>query len=427
MPLVIVVGGQWGDEGKGKVVDYLTENASLVVRFQGGNNAGHTVFVNGEKFALRLIPSGILRERTRCLLASGVVLDIEGLLGEFEELRKRGIDINPKRFGIASEVVLIMPYHKAIDAEREKLLADGKIGTTGKGIGPAYEDSASRYAIRFADLFDSSKLERLVNRNVEINNKYLAFVLGSKIKFDAKEVLSKLKSYASELKPYSANVSLEVDRALASSELVTFEGAQGALLDINHGTYPFVTSSHTVSSFACVSAGVGPKKVDKVIGIFKAYITRVGSGPFPTEDTSRHGDTLREVGREFGTVTGRPRRCGWFDGVAATRTCRLNGIDTALITKLDVLSGFDSIKIGIGYTLNGERIDDMPVLESDIARVQVEYEELCGWKEDIGHVKSFDQLPENAKKYLQRLESLLGVRLEGFSVGAERDQTVIMN
>ncbi len=426
MPVVIVVGVQWGDEGKGKVVDYLTERANLVVRFQGGNNAGHTVIVDGKKTALRLIPSGILRSGTRCLLAAGVVVDPRGLLDELASLNQMGVAVTPERLGIAGEVSLILGYHKAIDQERERLLQGGKIGTTGKGIGPAYEDSVSRFGIRLADLFSPAHLTSLVQRNVQLKNSYLASVLQSDLRFDAEEILGELRELAEQLRPYVTNVSAEVDRAIRAGSYVVFEGAQGCLLDISHGTYPFVTSSNTVAGYACVSAGFGPRHVDSVLGICKAYSTRVGSGPFPTEDSTEVGDRLRSIGKEFGTVTGRPRRCGWFDVMAVQRAVRLNGIDSLIVTKLDVLSGLPSVKLGVGYALNGKPLDDIPVVAADTEGIVASYEELPGWSEDIGAVRKFEDLPAAAQSFLKRVEQLVGCRIGGFSVGPEREQTIIM-
>ncbi|MCB0325529.1 MAG: adenylosuccinate synthase [Bdellovibrionales bacterium] len=427
MPVAIVVGVQWGDEGKGKVVDFIAERSKLVVRFQGGNNAGHTVIVDGRKTALKLIPSGILHPDTRCLLASGVVLDPEGLLSELDGLAKLDIDVGPKRFGIAPEVILILPYHKAIDTERENRQSEGdcRIGTTGRGIGPAYEDAASRYGIRLADLYDTANLESLVRRNVRDKNVYLREVLGSKIQFDADELLQSLQTLGERLRPYLANVSLEVSRANESDEYVLFEGAQGCLLDISHGTYPFVTSSNTVAAYACVSAGLGPREVDMVIGICKAYSTRVGGGPFPTEDLSADGDRLREIGREFGTVTGRPRRCGWLDSMAVRRAVRLNGIDSLVVTKLDVLDTFPVIRIATGYKLDGRPLDDLPVTTTETEQIEVIYEELPGWQQDTSAVRSYEDLPKEAKSLLERIGVISGCTISGFSVGPDRSQTVI--
>ncbi len=427
MPVVIIVGAQWGDEGKGKVVDYLTEHADVVVRFQGGNNAGHTVIVDGKKTALSIIPSGILHENSRCLLASGMVLDPEIFIKELFSLEEKGIAVTPERLGISGEIPLIMPYHPAIDAERERLrlALETQIGTTKKGIGPAYEDSVSRDGIRVADLADPLRLKELIDRNVAAKNKYLSSVLGSNISFSAEEILEKYINYANHLVPYISNVSAELARAHKENKYVIFEGAQGSLLDIHHGTYPYVTSSSTVAGYACVSAGFSPRHVDSIVGIFKAYTTRVGEGPFPTEDRGEEGDRLRTIGHEFGTVTGRPRRCGWFDVVAAKRAIRINGIDTMIFVKLDVLSGFKKIKIGTHYLLDGAPIDDIPLMHADCARVEVFYEELEGWEEDITKVKSYGELPRQTRAFMERVSELVGVEISGFSVGPERNQTFI--
>lgn len=429
MPCVIVVGVQWGDEGKGKIVDYLTESANLVVRFQGGSNAGHTIIVEGQRAALKLIPSGILRKSSRCLLASGVVLDPWELQQEIGRLAEIGVSVTPERFGIAAEVALVLPYHKAVDVQREenrKQSPAGSIGTTGRGIGPAYEDSVSRSAIRLADLFDEEQLPALVARNVTEKNAYLKEVLHSQVQLDTQELLGQLREIAVMLKPYVTNVSREIESAVKAKQFVMFEGAQGCLLDINHGTYPFVTSSNTVSSYACVSAGLSPRKIDLILGICKAYSTRVGSGPFPTEDHGKDGEELRRIGKEFGTVTGRPRRCGWFDSVAVRRAVRLNGIDEVILTKLDVLSGFETVKVATAYRLRGKEIDDLPVLASDLALVEPVYEEMPGWTEDITAVRSFDALPKQAQALLRRIEELSGCEVGGFSVGPERSQTIVM-
>ena len=424
MPVVIVVGIQWGDEGKGKVVDYLTERAKLVVRFQGGNNAGHTVVVEGRKTALQLIPSGILRSDTRCLLASGVVLNPFSLIGELDKLKEIDIDVTPERFGIAGEVQLILPYHQAIDAAREASKGDKQIGTTKKGIGPAYEDSVSRIGIRFRDLF-SPNLKSTIERNVALKNQYLKAVLGSDEKFDAEQLFNDLQPVIERLKPYLANISVEVNDAIDKDEFIMFEGAQGSLLDINHGTYPYVTSSNTIAGYACASAAFGPKHVDSVIGICKAYCTRVGGGPFPTEDDTNHGQILRDNGCEYGTVTNRPRRCGWFDAVAVKKAIRINGVESLILTKMDVLSGFDTIKIGTTYTLDGEALDDLPPSAEDVERVEVQYEEVEGWSDDITGVRKLEDLPEQARNFIKRIEALVDCSIGGFSVGPDRAQTVI--
>jgi adenylosuccinate synthase len=424
MPILICVGVQWGDEGKGKVVDYLTESAQLVVRFQGGSNAGHTLVVEGQKTALRLIPSGILRRTSRCLLAAGVVIDPEVLLSEIEALEKIGVKVTPERLGIAGEASIVLPYHQALDREKENSLGDSSLGTTKKGIGPAYEDLVARSGIRFSDLRDLDSLSQLIERNVQFNNKVLREVYGSSEQFDAKVIMQSLKTYADKLVPHLANVSLEVHNARKSNALVIFEGAQGSLLDIYHGTYPYVTSSSTLAGFACVSAGFAPSHVDYVLGVCKAYATRVGSGPFPTEDLGSTGERMREVGQEYGTVTKRPRRCGWFDAVAATRTVRLNGVDGLLVTKLDVLSGFEKILIGTGYELDGETLEDLPC-GSGSEKVKVTYIELPGWSTDISNVRSLNDLPKEAAALLETIAQVTGCKVCGFSVGPDREQTIL--
>lgn len=425
MPVVIVVGVQWGDEGKGKVVDYLTEQADLVVRFQGGNNAGHTVVVEGKKTALKLIPSGILREKTRCLLASGVVLNPWSLIEEIDKLQEVGINVTPQRLGISGEVQLILPYHMAVDQARENSRADEKIGTTGKGIGPAYEDFVSRAGIRFSDLTDLEHLSGLVKKNAEAKNKYLKNVLGFEGQFEPEQLIGELKEIIVRLKPYLTDVSDEVADAISKKHYVMFEGAQGSLLDVSHGTYPFVTSSNTISGYACVSGGCSPKAVDSILGICKAYCTRVGSGPFPTEDFGPAGEELRKVGNEFGTVTNRPRRCGWFDGVAVRRAIQLSGIDSLILTKLDVLSGHKTIKLGTGYEIDGKKIESFPIGGHQLAKVKPIYEELPGWDEDITGVKSFEDLPVQAQNLINRISEISNCEIGGFSVGPDRSQTII--
>lgn len=427
MPVVIVVGVQWGDEGKGKIVDYLTERANLVVRFQGGNNAGHTLVVEGQKTALQLIPSGILRSNTRCLLASGVVVNPSALLDEIQRLADIQVAVTPERFGISGEVQLILPYHVAIDKAREAARADSKIGTTGRGIGPAYEDAVSRSGIRLSDLFNKDHLRELVNTNVAAKNAYLESVLGSSEVFNPDDIFSYLCDIGETLRPFVSNVSVEVNDAVGRNEVVMFEGAQGCLLDINHGTYPYVTSSNTVAGYACVSAGMGPKHVDYVVGICKAYCTRVGGGPFPTEDHGEQGNMLRDKGGEYGTVTGRPRRCGWFDAVAVRRAVRLNGIDSIILTKMDVLSGLEQVKVGTSYDLDGEAIEDIPPSSLNTGRIKANYTSFDGWSEDITGVRAFEDLPQTAQQFIKNIEQLVGCRVGGFSVGPDREQTIILD
>ena len=425
MSVVIVVGVQWGDEGKGKIVDCLTENADIVVRFQGGNNAGHTVVVNGVKTALSLIPSGILHPNSRCLLASGVVVNPVAFFDEVDRLAKAGIYVTPERLGIAAEVQLIMPYHIAIDVARESACGCLKIGTTGKGIGPAYEYSVARSGIRVSDLMYPDILKAKLDKTAKEVNMYLGTVLGSEKRFEVSVLFNDLMRYADRLKPFVTDVGKEIDIAIRKNQNVIFEGAQGTLLDVSHGTYPYVTSSNTVAAYACVSAGIGPQNIDSVIGICKAYCTRVGSGPFPSEDLGRDGDVLRMTGNEFGTVTGRPRRCGWFDAIAMRRAVRLNGVDMLVVTKLDVLTGFDFVKLCVGYKIDGQLVDDFPVSCNELERVEVVMEEFSGWKEDITGVRSFEQLPKNAQVLLSRIQEVAECKVAGFSVGPDREQTVM--
>lgn len=426
MPVVIVVGVQWGDEGKGKLVDYLTQHASAVVRFQGGNNAGHTIVVGTQRLALSLIPSGILRPQTRCLIASGVVVDPNCLLAEIDRLQELGVEVNPQRLGISRNTHLILPYHRAIDAARESQRGSS-IGTTGKGIGPAYEDTASRRGIRLVDLFDHKELRLLVSRNVREKNSYLNQVLGVETVFSEEELFESLREVAVRLKPYMVSVSSEVRSNIRERKLLVFEGAQGTLLDINHGSYPFVTSSHTLSSFACVSAGFSLQEVSNIVGVAKAYTTRVGAGPFPTEEDSEIGERLRQLGGEFGTVTGRPRRCGWLDAVLLRECAEINGVNSLILTKLDVLSGFSTLKVATRYRLNGKPINVSEISAAEMAGVVPEYEELPGWTESISGVQSFSELPLAAQNYIRRLEQLVACRIGGFSVGPEREQTVLMD
>jgi adenylosuccinate synthase len=425
MPVVIVVGIQWGDEGKGKVVDYLTKNADVVVRFQGGSNAGHTLVCGSTKIALRLIPSGILREQSRCLLAAGVVVDPEVLLEEFKKLSAAGIRITPERLGIASECQMILPYHIAIDQWRERALGNLKIGTTGRGIGPAYESAVTRSGIRLAHLTNALKAKEALGRSVENANRYLKEILQADVQFDVSEMWSSLQEIAAQILPFMTDVSTEVNEAIAQDKLVVFEGAQGSLLDVAHGTYPFVTSSSTIAGYACASAGFGPRHVSLVLGICKAYSTRVGSGPFPSEDHGELGEKLRKLGNEFGTVTGRARRCGWFDSIAVRRAIQLSGVDRLIITKLDVLSTFDTLKIGIGYKHQGRTIDGFPPL--GLEEVEAQYEELPGWNCNISSARTLEDLPPPAVAFLRKIAETTNCEIGGFSVGPDREQTVIMD
>ncbi len=423
---VAVVGLQWGDEGKGKIVDLLSARADLVVRFQGGNNAGHTLVVEGEQTVLHLIPSGALHARSVCVIGGGVVVDPGVLVEEYEGLRKRGLLSDPGALRISQEAHLILPYHKAIDLAREHARGKGKIGTTGRGIGPAYEDKFARIGIRMADLCDPGVFAAKLRENLEEKNAYLAAMLDQG-GLDYRSMLDELSGYASKLAPFVCDTSALLDHALRDGKRVLFEGAQGMMLDVDHGSYPFVTSSNTGAAGIAAGAGVAPKLVKTVVGISKAYTTRVGSGPFPTELDDDTGEHLRRAGGEFGATTGRPRRCGWFDAVVLSKAVRLNGVDSIALTKLDVLTALPSIQICTGYKLDGYSIDAIPAQVADYERVEPVYEQWPGWEEDISGVGSLDELPERARNYICRLEELLGVPVGIVSTGPGRDQTLILS
>jgi adenylosuccinate synthase len=423
MSNVVVVGTQWGDEGKGKIVDLLASRADLVVRFQGGNNAGHTLVVGGEKTICHLIPSGILHEGKKCMIGNGVVVDPEVLLQEMDMLDAKGIKIIPERLCLSGKAHLIMPYHKAVDMARETAKGKDKIGTTGRGIGPCYEDKAGRRGIRVLDLLDAKALEAKIRENLEEKN----FLLTCFLKAPALEFQPIFDSYtamAERLRPFICDVSIMVDKATRDGKKILFEGAQGTHLDIDHGTYPFVTSSNPVAGSACAGVGVGPDKLHHILGIVKAYTTRVGSGPFPTELNDDIGEHLQNKGSEFGATTGRRRRCGWIDLVMMKDSIRYNGLTSLSITKLDVLSGLDTIKACVAYECDGERIDYMPGSLEKLARCVPVYEEMPGWKEDISAAKDLNELPGPAKTYLKYIEEKTGVPMSMISVGPKRDETI---
>ncbi len=426
MPNVVVVGTQWGDEGKGKVVDLLTEHADLIVRFQGGNNAGHTLRVGEEQYILHIVPSGILYEDKSCLVGNGVVIDPLVLLQEIRGLKERGIDIHTRRLGISARAHMIMPYHRALDAAREQAKGDTKIGTTGRGIGPCYEDKAGRRGIRFIDFVDEQRFLSVYRSNLEEKRKILTQVLGSDLPVEEPGELDALLASARELAPYLADVSVEIKEALGMKKNVLFEGAQGTQLDIDHGTYPYVTSSNPVAGSVCTGAGIGPKHIHFVLGIVKAYATRVGGGAFPTELTDAVGDHLQSQGAEFGATTGRKRRCGWQDLVVLRDAVRLNGLQGLAVTKLDVLSGLDTIRVCTSYECKGKKLDSMPPSLEMVEQCRPVYEDHAGWKEDIGEVREFSDLPDAAKKYLRRIEELAGTPISLISVGASRDQTITL-
>jgi adenylosuccinate synthase len=421
---VVIVGTQWGDEGKGKIVDLLAETADMVVRFQGGNNAGHTMVVGGEQFICHLIPSGILQHKT-CVIGNGVVVDPAVLLKEMDTLSGRGVDVGPDRLKICEKAHLIMPYHQAVDHAREKFKGANKIGTTGRGIGPAYEDKATRRGIRFADLLNPEDFAEKVITILDEKNFYLKNYLSAET-LDPGPIIDQYQTYAQRLAPHVTNVSVTINAAIKNNRQVMFEGAQGTHLDIDHGTYPFVTSSNTLAGNACCGAGVGPKQINDVIGIVKAYTTRVGQGPFPSELFDDIGDKIQEKGAEFGATTGRRRRCGWLDTVMLKNAVRLNGLTGLAITKLDVLDGLESIKICTGYEHQGKILTDFPVSLKVLGDCKPVYETLPGWSENISGIGKHEELPVNVKSYLNRIEELTQTPVDIISVGPERDQTIVL-
>ncbi len=425
MANLVIVGTQWGDEGKGKIVDLLSENADIVVRFQGGNNAGHTMVVDGEQIISHLVPSGILQGKI-CCIGNGLVVDPLVLLQEIDYLSSKGVDCSPDKLMISERAQVIMPYHKAIDAGREQLKGEDKIGTTGRGIGPAYEDKATRRGIRFVDLIDDKDFQEKLTKILPEKNHYLKSFLGQET-MALDSILEEYRSCAARLAPYVANVSVALNRAIRSKQQVLFEGAQGTHLDIDHGTYPFVTSSNTVSGNACCGAGVGPRDINAVVGIVKAYTTRVGAGPFSSELFDQTGDFIQEKGAEFGATTGRKRRCGWLDTVLLNNSVRLNGLTGLAITKLDVLGGLEELKICTAYQYGMETIEDFPASLKMLAQCVPIYETWSGWQEDISSVRDYDALPENAKQYLKRIEALTSTPIQIVSVGPGREQTIILD
>ena len=425
MANIVAVGAQWGDEGKGKIVDLLSEFCDMVVRFQGGNNAGHTMVVNGEEFISHLIPSGVLQNK-KCFIGNGVVVDPEVLIEEIEYLNNKGVKIDSDILKISERAHVIMPYHKKIDMAREALKGDKKIGTTGRGIGPSYEDKATRRGIRFADLIDYELFKERLTEILKEKNFYLKNYLSSET-LEAETILEQYKEFADKLAPYVANVSVEINNGIESGGQTLFEGAQGTHLDIDHGTYPFVTSSNTVSGNACSGSGIGPKSITGVEGIVKAYTTRVGEGPFPTELFDETGDKIQKKGAEFGATTGRKRRCGWLDTVIVNNAKRLNGLTGLAVTKLDVLGGLDSINICTGYEYKGQIIKDFPVSLKVLSDCKPVYETFPGWSEDISCIRKKEDLPENTINYLKRIEEITGTPVNIISVGPGRDETIMVN
>jgi adenylosuccinate synthase len=426
MASVVVVGTQWGDEGKGKIVDLLTKHADYIVRFQGGNNAGHTLVVDGKKYIFHIIPSGILYEQKKCMIGNGVIIDPQVLLTEMDELKGKGLPVTPDRLTISLGAHLIMPYHKSLDLGSEAALSqDKKIGTTGRGIGPCYGDKITRKGIKIGELLELDFFKDKLKENVEEKNFLLTKRFGVE-PVSYEEIYSEFEKYAERLAPFLGNVSLALDEARRAGKHILFEGAQGTQLDIDHGTYPFVTSSNTISGNACIGTGFGPTHIDAVIGILKAYTTRVGSGPFPTELFDSVGDQLQEKGGEFGATTGRRRRCGWLDGVVANDAVRLNGLTGLAITKLDVLSGQPLLKIATSYENNGQTISHMPANISRMPDLKPVYEEMPGWQEEIRHARSLEDFPVQARDYIKRIEDVTGTEPFIVSVGPDREETLML-
>jgi len=421
---VVVIGTQWGDEGKGKIVDWLAESAQGVVRFQGGHNAGHTLWINGQKTILRLIPSGIMHPGVTCYIGNGVVLSPEALLKEIAELEAAGLDVR-SRLQISEACPLILPYHVALDQAREARRGEAKIGTTGRGIGPAYEDKVARRALRVQDLFDPAAFDAKLAEVLDYHNFVLTRYLEAPA-VSAAEVRDQAMALAPQVAPMVKDVSSNLWAVQQAGGRLLFEGAQGALLDVDHGTYPYVTSSNCVAGAASAGAGVGPQTLQYVLGITKAYATRVGSGPFPTELEDEVGAHLANVGKEFGSVTGRPRRCGWFDGAALRRSVLLNGISGLCITKLDVLDGLETIQLGVGYRVDGQFRDVLPYGASAVSQSQAVLEELPGWNESTVGITEYDQLPANARRYLERVAEVCGVPVDMVSTGPDRKETIVL-
>lgn len=424
MATAMVLGTQWGDEGKGKIVDYLAQKADVVIRSQGGNNAGHTVVADGQSFALRLLPSGILFSEKTCIIGNGVVVNPEVLLEEIDGMVKKGVTIS--KLEVSTRAHVIMPYHIRIDEEDEKLRGDDKIGTTKNGIGPCYADKINRVGIRIGDLMDRDVFYQKLKTNLELKNRLFATYYNCE-GFDFEEIFTKYTVLAERIRPYVKDTEYSANQYIKEGKKVLFEGAQATMLDLDHGTYPFVTSSNPTAGGACVGSGVGPRMMSNIIGVVKAYTTRVGAGPFPAEQSNKIGEYLRETGHEFGTVTGRSRRCGWFDSVVVRYAAMLNSLDYLAITRLDILDGLDTINICKGYMYKGIELKEYPESLNILQDVEPVYEELPGWKTDISGCKSYNELPENARYYVERISQLVGVPLGIVSVGPDRSQTIVLH
>lgn len=423
MSAFIVLGAQWGDEGKGKMTDYLAEEAQVVVRFQGGNNAGHTVEVEDKQYKLHLIPSGILHDEKLNVIGNGVVVDPEALFKEIDYLEDLGVKVTPQKLMVSDRAHLIMPYHRVLDKLKEQARGKNDIGTTGKGIGPCYTDKFERCGIRVCDLMHKDVFEEKLKENIEMKNQYITKVLGGEA-LNFEEILAQYLKFAERLRPYVQDTSVKVYDEIKADKTVLFEGAQGMLLDIDYGTYPYVTSSNTTSGGVSNGVGVGPTMITSAVGIAKAYTTRVGKGPFPTELNNEIGDWIREVGHEYGVTTGRSRRCGWLDLVIIKTTVRVCGLTSLAVTKIDTLAGLEKIKICTGYKFNGTVIDYFPASLEDLSECEPVYEEFEGWGKEVADARSYDELPENSKKYIKRIEEFTGTKVSIVGVGPKRDQTI---
>ena len=423
MSAVVIVGAQWGDEGKGKATDLLGPRADYVVKPNGGNNAGHTVVVNGQKFELKLLPAGILSENATPVIGNGVVVNPEALFSEIEGLQARGADTS--KLKISANAHLVAPYHQTMDKVTERFLGKRAIGTTGRGIGPAYMDKVGRLGIRVQDILDESILRQKVEGALRQKNQLLVKVYNRR-HVEADEIVDYFMSYAERLKPMIVDTTQLLNKALDEGKTLLMEGGQATFLDVDHGTYPFVTSSNPTAGGACVGSGVGPTRISRVIGIQKAYTTRVGAGPFPTELFDKMGDFLRTTGGEFGVNTGRPRRCGWYDAVLARQAVRINGFTDLFITKLDVLTGLEKVPVCVAYEVDGVRFDEIPMTQTDFHHAKPIYEYFDGWNESISDAKTLDELPENARKYVHKLEEISGCRISAIGVGPDRDQTIVV-
>jgi adenylosuccinate synthase len=424
MPGIVVIGAQWGDEGKGKATDQLGDRVDYTVRYSGGNNAGHTLVVNGQKYALHLLPSGILNRNSTPVIGNGVVIDLDVLGEEIDGLSARGVDTS--KLLISANAHIIAPYHKTLDKVTERFLGKRKIGTTGRGVGPAYSDKVNRLGLRIQDLLDESILRQKVEAALDQKNQVLVKVYNQRA-IDPREVADRLLAHADRIRPMIADVARVLNDALDGGQVVLFEGAQAHHLDVDHGTYPYVTSSNPIAAGACIGSGVGPTRIDRTIGIMKAYTTRVGEGPFPTELHDADGERLRAEGAEFGTTTGRPRRCGWFDALVVEAAVNANALTDVFLTKLDILSGWKQIPVCVAYDVNGKRTRRQPMTQTEFHHAVPVYEVMDGWAEDISGCRTFEELPKNCQRYVRRLEELVGTQLSGIGVGPGREQVVMLH